>query len=63
MKNYILKSIMAITLLLQGVLISGCADTRPSTSGVYLLLDTSGTYTKELSNAQKLVNVLLVKME
>ena len=28
-----------------------------------MLLDTSGTYTQELSNAQKLVNVLLVKME
>ena len=42
----------------------GCSESAgPSNSGVYLLLDTSGTYTKELTNALKLVNVLLVKLE
>ena len=47
-----------------GVLLSGCGgNTGPTNSGVYLLLDTSGTYTEELSNAQKLVNVMLVKLE
>ncbi len=45
-------------------LVQGCSETAgPSNTGVYLLLDTSGTYTKELDNAIKLVNVLLVKME
>jgi VCBS repeat-containing protein len=44
--------------------LAGCSgSSTPSNSGVYLLLDTSGTYTLELSNAQKLVNVLLVRME
>jgi hypothetical protein len=53
---------LVIPLLL--LLVQGCSDTTgPSNTGVYLLLDTSGTYTKELTNAQKLVNVLLVKME
>lgn len=42
--------------------LAGCSDTGPTNSGVYLLLDTSGTYTKELTNAQKLVSVLLVRM-
>ncbi len=51
-------------LLLQGVLLSACSNTAgPTNSGVYLLMDTSGTYTKELGNAQKLVNVMLVKLE
>jgi hypothetical protein len=58
MKNLTLTSILASLLML-----AGCSDQQPTNSGVYLLLDTSGTYTKELSNAQKLVNVLLVKME
>ena len=45
-------------------LVQGCSGTPgPTNTGVYLLLDTSGTYTKELDNAIKLVNVLLVKME
>ena len=50
-------------LLLQGILLSGCSNNGPTNRGVYLLLDTSGTYTKELTNAQKLVSVLLVKLE
>jgi hypothetical protein len=58
MKNLTLTSILASLLML-----AGCSDQQPTNSGVYLLLDTSGTYTKELNNAQKLVNVLLVKME
>lgn len=42
----------------------GCSGSSgPTNTGVYLLLDTSGTYTKELTNAQQLVNVLLVRME
>jgi len=50
--------------LLQSVLLSACSDNNgPTNSGVYLLLDTSGTYTKELGNAQKLVSVMLVKLE
>ncbi|NOQ87533.1 MAG: VWA domain-containing protein [Gammaproteobacteria bacterium] len=48
---------------MQGLLLSSCSDGGPSNSGVYLLLDTSGTYTKELTNALNLVNVLLVKQE
>ena len=58
MKNLTLISILASLLML-----AGCSDPQPTNSGVYLLLDTSGTYTRELTNAQKLVNVLLVKME
>ncbi|MGB5277185.1 MAG: VWA domain-containing protein [Gammaproteobacteria bacterium] len=45
------------------LLLQGCSGpSAPTNSGIYLLLDTSGTYTRELTNAQQLVNVLLVKM-
>jgi len=63
MKHSILKVITICLLTLQGLLLSSCSDGGPSNSGVYLLLDTSGTYTKELTNALNLVNVLLVKQE
>ena len=56
-----LKLIITIAIL---QLAQGCSEnTGPTNTGVYLLLDTSGTYTKELDNALKLVNVLLVRME
>ena len=64
MKPSIFTKILTLCLLIyQGIFLSGCSDTGPTNSGVYLLLDTSGTYTQELSNAQKLVNVMLVKLE
>ena len=63
MKHSILKVITICLLVLPGLLISSCSDSGPTNSGVYLLLDTSGTYTKELTNALNLVNALLVKQE
>jgi len=61
-KNIVTTTVSCL-FILQAVLLSGCSDTGPTNTGVYLLLDTSGTYTKELSNAQKLVSVMLVKLE
>ena len=59
-----MKLFKLIITILSLQLAQGCSGPAgPSNSGVYLLLDTSGTYTKELDNAIKLVNVLLVKME
>lgn len=57
-----MKYSIPATLITCLLFLAGCSDTGPTNSGVYLLLDTSGTYTKELANAQKLVSVLLVKM-
>jgi len=57
-----MKYSILTTLVTSLLLLAGCSDNGPTNSGVYLLLDTSGTYTKELTNAQRLVNVLLVKM-
>lgn len=63
MKQSLLNTTTRCVFILQALLLGACSDNVPSSSGVYLLLDTSGTYTQELTNAQKLVNVLLVKME
>jgi hypothetical protein len=44
--------------------LAGCSgEAAPTTRGVYLLMDTSGTYTKELGNAQAIINAILAKLE
>jgi len=37
----------------------GCADTTSRSRGVYMLLDSSGTYSKELQEAQAIINNIL----
>ena len=56
MKNlFTLISIGIIMLAL-----TGCSDdSKPRTKAVFMLLDTSGTYTNELGKAQKIINYLL----
>ncbi len=41
------------------VLGGACADKTSHTKGVYMLLDTSGTYREELKNARSIINYLL----
>ncbi len=44
--------------------LAGCSgEAAPHTRGVYLLMDTSGTYTEELANAQTIINAILAKLE
>ena len=50
--------------ILLATLLTGCnQDAGPQNRGVYLLMDTSGTYTKELDEAVQLINVILIKLE
>ncbi len=48
-------------LLLIGMLffVSGCSETTSHSKAVYMLLDTSGTYTRELDKAAAIINYLL----
>lgn len=48
-----------ILVLLIGLAVGSCADAQNRTTGVYMLLDTSGTYALELKKAQSIVNYLL----
>ncbi len=45
-------------------LLAGCSSKEelPHTRGVYMLLDTSGTYTEELVKAQHIINYTLAKL-
>ncbi|GMQ75688.1 MAG: hypothetical protein BMS9Abin01_0943 [Gammaproteobacteria bacterium] len=49
---------------LLAALLTGCSqEAGPQNRGVYLLMDTSGTYAKELKEAVQLINVILVRLE
>jgi hypothetical protein len=44
--------------------LAGCSgEAAPTSRGVYLLIDTSGTYTRELKNAQAIINAILARLE
>ncbi len=43
--------------------LSACGEATPQNRGVYLLLDTSGTYTEELRKAQQIINVILTRLD
>ena len=60
-----LRSKPLLSLLISTVfLIQACSDEPavPNTRGVYMLMDTSGTYTKELRQAQKVINYILSEL-
>lgn len=40
----------------------GCADNRSHSNGVYLLIDTSGTYAQQITKARKIINYLLANL-
>ncbi len=39
-----------------------CADNRSHSNGVYLLIDTSGTYAEQIAKARKIINYLLANL-
>lgn len=56
------KNIVLVGLSL--LLLVACGNENSNKSrGVYLLMDTSGTYTEELAQARNLVNAILVRLE
>ncbi|MGD8525833.1 MAG: VWA domain-containing protein [Thioalkalispiraceae bacterium] len=55
-----MKIIRTLTMIISmTLLVSACSDSVPNTRGVYMLMDTSGTYTQELKQAQRVINFIL----
>ncbi|HXH65234.1 MAG TPA: hypothetical protein VNH42_06995 [Mariprofundaceae bacterium] len=52
----------AIAGLVLALALSACSDNKPHTRGVYMLLDTSGTYAQQLDHAQRIINFTLAKL-
>ncbi len=55
-----MKKLMLIMLLMTMV---GCSSPQSKSRAVFLLLDTSGTYTEEMSKAQTIINYLLATLD
>lgn len=53
----------ALVLVLSSLALVSCARTEATNTGVYMLLDTSGTYREELTKAEQIVRYTLTKLE
>jgi len=58
MNRFFAPAVLAASLVL-----TGCSEPVPQNRGVYMLLDTSGTYTEELKKAQQIINVILARLD
>ncbi len=58
-----MKKMFIIAMLSFGTLIAGCTDTTNHATGVYMLMDTSGTYSQELAKAKAIINYLLGSLQ
>lgn len=56
------KSLPVLIMLLIAFLLSACGDSRMHSQAVYMLVDTSGTYTKEINKAARVINYLLATL-
>jgi hypothetical protein len=56
-----LNNYMRLVLILVMVL-AGCGENRNHSNGVYLLIDTSGTYAEQIGKARKIINYLLANL-
>src|SRR6266478_4054501 len=54
-----IKRLFLAALLLVGMAVAGCGDSRSHSNAVYMLVDTSGTYAQEAGKAVLIINYLL----
>src|SRR2546428_10731372 len=58
-----IQRLFLAALLLVGMAVAGCGDSRSHSNAVYMLVDTSGTYAQEASKAQVIINYLLGSLQ
>jgi len=52
-----------LTLFVSCMIVVGCTPSVPTNTGVYMLLDTSGTYRIELKKAQQIIQYTLTRLD
>lgn len=58
-----MKRSLSVWIMLFGTLfVSACGDSRVHSQAVYMLVDTSGTYSQEISKATRIINYLLATL-
>ncbi len=56
--------LLVIIMIVALTVVSGCSrHNKARDHGVYMLLDTSGTYTEQLTDAQRIINYILSELE
>jgi hypothetical protein len=58
-----MKCVGLILAVLASLGLTACDEPRPQNRGVYMLMDTSGTYTEELRKAQQIINAMLTRLD
>ena len=58
-----MKRILSLAGIALALALTGCEEPIPPGRGVYMLMDTSGTYTGELKQAQKIINAILARLD
>ncbi|MFI2811299.1 VWA domain-containing protein [Microbulbifer sp. YPW16] len=55
--------IVGLVTALATILLAACGESRAHNRGIYMLVDTSGTYTRELDKAQQVINYTLARLQ
>ncbi len=58
-----IMTVLLITALLSTGLLAGCGESPIKSRAVYMLIDTSGTYTEQLDKAETIMNYLLATLD
>jgi len=56
------KNLLILTMLSSTLFVGACGDQVSHSQGVYMLIDTSGTYAKEINKATRVINYLLATL-
>ncbi len=57
-----MKRLISATVMVAALGLAACSEPAPQGRGVYMLMDTSGTYTNELENAKNIINAILARL-
>ena len=63
LRNVVVKKTGLMLMACTCLLVTACSQPAPENRAVYLLMDTSGTYTEELNKAQSIMNYLLATLD
>ena len=63
MRRAVIRVCAAAGTLALGALVASCGAPSARNTGVYMLLDTSGTYTQELDKAEQIISYTLSRLE
>lgn len=58
----VIRSVRSLAVVILALAAAGCGEPVKHNVGIYMLLDTSGTYTGEIGKAQQIINFTLSKL-